>query len=383
MKKSIKFLGLALLSTAAILTTSCSNSDDSNNDNNSSFVLDPNDLRGEILDGEVILRTNQTYYLTGALEVQENAILTIEEGAHIVATENDGEIRYIAVAQGGQIFVEGTSTNPVVMTCEVQSPGSWGGLVICGRAPINKAETAQAEVSDLTYGGAIANDNSGSIRYLRVEYTGYNYSPEKEFNGVSFFGVGSGTTVEYVQSYNGSDDAFEWFGGTLNAKYLVSINDDQEVPGDDIFDWTEGWTGSLEYAYGRRTNNGNRGIEADNNSSNQAATPISNPTITNITLIGNGAGGENHGIKLRVGTKANFDNVVLSNWGTGFDVEAAPDLSAGFVGTELVATNVRFDNVITYANEAATGIYTENTTAQGAGNFTSQPTWAQGWTVGF
>src|SRR5690606_13451124 len=115
---------------------------------------------------------------------------------------------------------------------------------------------------------------------------------------------------------------------------------------------------------------------------NEAATPISNPTIKNLTLIGNNGGSENHAIKLRVGTKGSFDNVVLKNWGTGFDVQAAPDLSAGYVGTELKATNVKFENVTTTANATATGIYTENANATGAGNGTNTPAWAAGWTVG-
>src|SRR5690606_515805 len=178
---------------------------------------------------------------------------------------------------------------------------------------------------------------------------------------------GSGTTIEYVQSFEGSDDAFEWFGGTVNAKYLVAFNGLPSV-GDDIFDWTEGWVGTAEYLYGKRTNAGNRGIEADNNSNNESATPISNPTIKNITLIGNNSGSENQAIKLRVGTKAQFDNVVLSNWGRGFDVQAAPDLSAGYVGTALKATNVKFVDILEKANATAEGIYTENNDALGAGN---------------
>ena len=216
---------------------------------------------------------------------------------------------------------------------------------------------------------------------MRFEYSGYAYNADKEFNGLSMFGVGNGTTIDYVQVHEGSDDGFEWFGGTVDASHLIVTNYASEV-GDDLFDWTEGWNGTGENWYGIRTNDGNRGIEADNNSNNEAATPISNPTIKNLTLIGNNGGGENHAIKLRVGTKAQFDNVVLKNWGTGFDVQAAPDLSAGYVGTELKATNVKFENVTTPANATAEGIYTENGTATGAGNGTATPSWAQGWSVG-
>lgn len=388
MKKPIvKFFSLAFLSvTLATTTVSCSDDDTTTpEEQTSDFKVDRNNLTGEIKSGHVTL-TDGTYKLTGKLIVGNGAKLTIKPGVKIEATAlGEGQfdaVRYIAVAQGGQIFVEGTASNPVIMTAETQKPGSWGGLVICGKAPINKGTTATAEVSELTYGGSDANDNSGSIKYLRVEYSGYSYNADKEFNGLSMFGVGKGTTIDFVQIHEGSDDGFEWFGGTVDAKHLVVTNFAAEV-GDDLFDWTEGWNGTGENWYGKRTNDGNRGIEADNNSNNEAATPISNPTIKNLTLIGNNAGGENHGIKLRVGTKGSFDNVVLSNWGTGFDVQATPDLSAGYViSKELKATNVRFDNVQTHANTAATGIFTENANATGAGNGTSAPAWAQGWTVG-
>ena len=388
MKNTIsKLAGLALLF-VLVCTTSCSNDDDKGGTNNSSFVLEQDNLKGEINNGTVVLESGKTYLLTGKLQVNDGATLRIEAGVRIEATDvtaSTPEIRYIAVAQGGKIEIQGTAAQPVVMTATTQQPGAWGGLVICGKAPINKAVSASAEVSDLTYGGTDPNDSSGSIRYLRIEYSGYAYNSEKEFNALSFFGVGNGTTVEYVQSYEGSDDAFEWFGGTVNAKYLVAINTNPNNVADDIFDWTEGWTGIGEYWYGKRTNGGNRGIEADNNSSNHAATPISNPTIKNLTLIGSGSsiGNEDQALKLRVGTKGQFDNVVISNWTRGFDVQATPDLSADYVGNELKATNVRFDNVAEFTNTTAEGIYTENPNAMGAGNGTDKPAWAEGWTIGF
>src|SRR5690606_28263874 len=132
----------------------------------------------------------------------------------------------------------------VVMTSVNKTPGSWGGLVLCGRAPINKGIPATAEVSELAYGGndSSTEETSGSIRYLRIEYSGYSYNSEKEFNGLSMFGVGKGTILEYIQVYEGSDDGFEWFGGNVDAKYLIVTNNHQEV-GDDLFDWTEGWNG--------------------------------------------------------------------------------------------------------------------------------------------
>jgi len=383
MKKSLlKLFGLTIL-TVSILT-SCSN-DDNETKPSSTFELVADDLKGNINDGEVTLNASTVYKLTGALIVKDGAKLVIPAGTRIEGTVGTS---YIGVAQGGQIFINGTASNPVILTSDklVKAPGQWGGLVICGKAPINKGASASAEVSELTYGGSISNDNSGSIRYLRIEYSGFAYNSEKEFNGLSLFGVGSGTTIEYVQVHEGADDGFEFFGGTVNTKYLVSTSNE-----DDQFDWTEGWNGTNEFWFGKLgLGRGNRGIEADNNSNNHMATPISNPTISKLTLIGLGdQGTESQALKLRVGTKGLFDNVVLSNFLIGFDIQHTE--STGYVSAEsLKATSVRFIDVPTRTkgrDTAAgvvdvTAVYSENVSATGAGNGTETPTWATGWTVG-
>ena len=399
MKKSIiKLLTVSMMATIVAGTViSCSSDDDNGGTeviNPSDFVVNRDNLQGEIKSGEVVLESG-TYKLTGQLFVREGATLRIKPGVVIeataVANPNDYEsVRYITVAQGGKIYVEGTKASPVVMTATSKEPQAWGGLVICGRAPINKGVSATAEVGgDVSYGGTDANDNSGSLEYLRIEYAGFSYNADKEFNGLSLFGVGKGTKIQYVQAHESSDDGFEWFGGTVDSRYLVVTNSHSAKVGDDMFDWTEGWNGIGEFWYGKKTNAGNRGIEADNNSNNHLANPISNPTLRNITLIGAGdQGAEPQALKLRVGTQGTLDNVVLSNWKVGFDIQH--DESVSYVGNQLKATNVRFDNVATKSVGKNTAgetvdvskVYTESANANGAGAGTATPEWAKGWTVG-
>lgn len=392
MKKTFRWMMGGAALAVAMVVTSCSDDDDPQPDPDNGFVVNRDDLKGEITSGEVVLEEG-TYKLTGALVVKEGAKLVIKPGVTVEATalppNQFAAVRFIGISRGAQIDVQGTAADPVVFTASEEKPGAWGGLVLCGAAPINKGETAQSEVGDLAYGGSNASDNSGSIKYLRIEYSGYSYSDEKEFNGVSFFGVGNGTVVENVQIHEGSDDGFEWFGGTVDVKNLVVTSFSADFVGDDLFDWTEGWVGNGENWYGIRTNGGNRGVEADNNSNNHAATPVSNPTIKNVTLIGNGAGDEPQAMKLRVGTQGVFENVVLSNWATGFDVEH--DEGIGFVGAgSLKATGVRFIDVTTKAKGKKTdgtaadvnAVFTENPNATGAGAGVDKPEWANGWTVG-
>ena len=146
-----------------------------------------------------------------------------------------------------------------------------------------------SEIGNAPYGGDQEDDNSGTLRYIRLEYTGYAFDEEHESNGVSFYGVGSGTTVEYLQAYKGADDGFEFFGGSVNAKYLV-VTDCE----DDSFDWTEGWNGKAQFLVatqvgttGATDADGDCLIEADNQDVNPNATPCSFPTLSNLTLIGN------------------------------------------------------------------------------------------------
>ena len=382
-KNTLKLLAAAfIMSTTAVVFNSCTSSDDDEEIISTGIASDPNNFKGEVKSGETVtLNPTVVYKLTGAVAVKAGGTLIIPAGTRIEAT--GGTSAYITIEQDGKIYANGTATAPVVFTSPSATPGSWGGIVICGKAPINKGTTATAEVGNATYGGTVANDNSGVLKYVRIEYAGAIFTADKEFNGLSLFGVGNGTTIDYVSAFNGSDDGIEFFGGTVNVSNIVSISNE-----DDAFDWTEGWNGTATNIYAKRRANGvgNRGIEADNNSNDNNANPRSNPTIKNATFIG-GTTGEADALKLRVGTYGTFDNLVLSNWTTGINVEH--DASVAYFNAGNKITNVKFDtNVVNKASAKSSAgaavtvlanTYTENASATGAGNGTGTPTWATGW----
>ncbi|MBH1960380.1 MAG: hypothetical protein I8H68_09740 [Flavobacteriia bacterium] len=382
-KNHLKVLALALLLPAAFAVQSCDNGDDPITPSTpTGIAANPNDFKGEVKSGEkVTLDATKVYKLTGAVQVKDGGQLIIPAGTRIEST--GGTSAYITVEQGGKIFANGTASAPVVFTSPTGTAGSWGGIVIAGKAPINKGVTASAEVGNATYGGTVANDNSGSLTYVRIEHSGAIFTGEKEFNGLSLFGVGSGTTISNISILNGADDGIEFFGGTVNVSNIISVGNE-----DDAFDWTEGWKGTATNVYAKRRANGigNRGIEADNNAENNNADPRSNPTIKNATFIG-AESGESDGIKLRVGTYATIDNVVLSNWKTGINVEH--DASVAYFNGGGKITNIKFDNVLTQASvKASTGspaavllpnTFVENANATGAGNGTAAPSWAATW----
>lgn len=383
-KNTLKLLAAAfIMSTTAVVFNSCTSDDEDEEIITSGGIAsDPNNFKGEVKSGETVtLNPTYIYKLTGAVAVKAGGTLVIPAGTRIEAT--GGTSAYITIEQEGKIFANGTATAPIVFTSPSATPGSWGGIVICGKAPINKGTTATAEVGNATYGGTVANDNSGVLKYVRIEYAGAIFTADKEFNGLSLFGVGNGTTIDYVSAFNGSDDGIEFFGGTVNVSNIVSISNE-----DDAFDWTEGWNGTATNIYAKRRANGvgNRGIEADNNSNDNNASPRSNPTIKNATFIG-GTTGEADALKLRVGTYGTFDNLVLSNWTTGINVEH--DASVAYFNAGNKITNVKFDtNVVNKASAKSSAgaavtvlanTYTENASATGAGNGTGTPTWATGW----
>ncbi|MGI6718458.1 MAG: hypothetical protein ACOX4D_04850 [Bacteroidales bacterium] len=313
MKKTLKLALLALISALIVGTfTSCNEPDEPTPN------VEDLDLVGDITDTKT-LKEGNTYKLLGGLTVKEGGLLVIEKGVTIIAADNNA-VPYILVEQGGKMDAQGTADKPIVMTAENKEPGAWGGVHICGRAPINVSGTALSEIGDAPYGGNIPNDNSGTLRYIRLEYTGFAFSEEKESNGFTFYGVGNGTTVEYLQSYMGADDGFEWFGGAVNVKYLVATNS-----GDDSFDWTEGWTGKAQYLVAYQDSNmGDEGdclIEADNNSKDNFALPISHPKLSNVTLIGNNSPENKKGIRLRAGTQAEIYNTLVKGKADAIVVE--------------------------------------------------------------
>jgi hypothetical protein len=293
-------------------------------------------------------------------------------------------VAFLAIEKGAKMIAQGTAENPIVFTSNSANPApqDWGGLVICGNAitnlePVNG--NAQAEVTGLTYGGNNSADNSGIYSHIIIEYSGNLINDEAEFNGMTFYAVGSGTTVNNILVYQGSDDGFEWFGGSVNATNLAAIGCQ-----DDSFDWTEGWNGTVSNLYSNQSSAtgqsaDSRGIEADNNQNNPVLEPISNPTLSNVTLIGRNIAdvSKEGGIWLRRGTKAAITNAYIANFkstatGAGFGINFdGPDSQAFFTANKL--TNITISNVTTASNLPVGYNATDNAT--GAGSGAAQPAW--------
>jgi hypothetical protein len=373
MKKSILKITL-LVSIVTIGLQSCKKDEPAAP--TSTFVVNREALTGNILDGTVLLESG-TYKLTGALVVGSGATLKINPGV-IIESQDGGAEGYIAIAQGGKIDAQGTAAAPIVFTSKTKTPGSWGGIVICGKSHTNLGATATSEVGNLPYGGTDLADNSGTLRYVIIEGSGNKISGDKEFNGLSMFGVGSGTTIDYIQVVEGSDDAFEWFGGSVNCSNLYSKNCE-----DDGFDWVEGWNGTLTNAYAvvsatTKTVADSKGIEADNLQSNNLAAPISNPTLKNISLVSNGAPGVAIGLHVRRGTKGNFDNVFVSGYGKAVEVSDQSTIDNANVSNSLVFTKLTIGDAGTITAAVAAKI-TASAGNTGAGSGATLPTWATGW----
>lgn len=370
---------LATLGLTSVATlTSCSG-DDGGGDNPT--VTDETSLGGAkgliVKSGnKLVLTADKKWRITGAVIVDNGAVLEIEPGTTILSS--GGTKAYVAVKQGGKIYSNGTADKPVIFTSESKEKAAWGGIVICGKARVNNGEGLLSEVANLPYGGQDDDDNSGSITYTQIRYAGARFSAEKEYNGLSLFAVGRGTRIEGISVIDGSDDGIEFFGGTVNVSKLVSINND-----DDAIDWTDGWRGTLTDAYAKRLSAGvgNQGIEADNRKGDENAEPRSNPTLRNITTIGfpqtdtDGVGTN----LFRVGTYASIDNIVVSGWGVGFTFSSK--ITAKYFESGTHITNVKFDNVqkkVAGISENAQ-FATENNNATGAGNGVELPDWAKGW----
>lgn len=303
------------LSVLALILGSCSSDDEE-------IVTQPvptGEIPGEITTAKTYPLGN--YTIQGTVRIKSGGSLTIEAGSVITATAADGTPDAILVEKGGKIFLNGTAALPVVLTETSKTPGSWGGISIFGDAPIvgsNSGTTATSEDgNNITYGGTNATDNSGSLKYVRVEYAGKKLTDNtSELNGFSFYSVGSGTVLEYLVAYKGADDGFEFYGGTVSAKNLISYGNF-----DDSFDWQDGWRGAENtnwYAY--QTGTGNYGMEIEAKSVNNAF----GPKVSNITLKraagtvteGGSSAAEYDAIQFKKEGNGEYTNVLISGYTT-------------------------------------------------------------------
>ncbi|MCR9078129.1 MAG: hypothetical protein NXH78_03445 [Hyphomonadaceae bacterium] len=237
----------------------------------------------------------------GTAAAGDAATLTIESGVTLFG--NTGQ-DYLVVNRGSEIRANGTANNPIIFTSEAdlrdtqpspdQADGEWGGIVILGSAPQNRClsgsayftDSCQQRIEGVTspdalYGGDDVSDSSGVLRYVQVKYAGFELTPDNELNGIAFGGVGDGTTVEYIQVHNNADDGVEFFGGTVNAKYLVLTGNN-----DESIDTDNGYQGAIQYVIVDQING--RGDNVTEQSS-VAAAPVaqsSNPKIANFTFLG-------------------------------------------------------------------------------------------------
>lgn len=312
------------------------------------------ELTGQIT-GTKTLDASVTYTLNGPVIVEDGAVLNIPAGTTIKAKK--GFNSYILVLQGGKINVQGTAEKPVTMTADIENaqPGHWGGLIINGRAPLAGGTIGSTEISSAyQYGGNVPNDNSGSITYLIIAYSGARSSADVEHNGLTLNGVGSGTKIENIYIPYGADDGVEFFGGTVNVKNLLVVDSD-----DDMFDFTQGYTGTLENAYGiwqngyTSTESDPRGIEADGNFDGNFPehTGQSDFAVRNITFdlrlapatdndIQNVTNKMQDVVKIRRGAKVIITNALVKGTGTVIDlIDFSDGKGAGNSESKISLTN--------------------------------------------
>jgi hypothetical protein len=347
----MKRVFLGILAIALFSTSSCIKVNfEENITNNGSGGTNTSDPQDPAQNGGVIRGIiNKSYYLPkgkytlrGYVYVTDGNTLTIAPGSVIVSdiTEKGALI----IERGAKLIADGRADNPIVFTSGKaigqRTPGDWGGIILLGKAPTNRpldpAPVVEGGVGR-KYGGTDPNDESGILRYVRIEFAGIAAEPGSEINGLTLGGVGSGTIIENVQVSFGNDDAFEFFGGTVSCKNLIAF-----ATADDDFDFDFGYNGKIQYAIACRKpdfvdgGDAGNGIECDNDGSGSAATPVTRPQLSNFTLVGpNNAAGtaanHNFGNRWRRSTQFQLRNSILIGWQkAGFSMESDNTIRAYF-----------------------------------------------------
>ncbi|MCS7153428.1 MAG: hypothetical protein N2253_00465 [Bacteroidia bacterium] len=293
-------------------------------------------LRGE-LTTERRLDSTKKYLIIGNYIVRNGGILRIPAGTVIFGDRRTKGT--LIIDRGGKIFAEGTPEKPIVFTSKFgpgeRDRGDWGGVIILGNARVNQTNVnIEGVTPPIQYGGQNDDDNSGVFRYVRIEYAGVALTPNNEVNSLTMGGVGRGTQIDHVQVSYGGDDGFEWFGGTVNAKYLVSY-----ATWDDDFDADFGWSGNVQFALAIRDpfgadQSGSNGFECDNDAAGSTATPQTSGVFSNVTVIGplhrrgaSRSGNYQNAIHLRRNTAVSIFNSFIGGFPTGLRIDGTNTLS--------------------------------------------------------
>ena len=362
------------LSILALTFTGCSTTDDEE-------TLQP--IEGEITGS---IRNNKTYAfgnytLSGIVTIESGVTVTFDAGSKITANAANG-VDALVVKAGGKLIINGTASQPVVFTEPSATPGSWGGIIMYGDAPINGSGATTTRTSEdglnLPYGGSNPTHNGGALRYVRVEYAGKKITDgTSEMNGFSFYSVGSGTVLDHLVSYKGADDGFEWYGGTVSGTNLISFGNY-----DDSFDWQDGWQGqnnSNWYIYQEGIGNFGMEIEASNNDNSYF------PKIANITLKrasgtvteGGSSAAEYDAIQFKKDGNGDFTNITIAGYttsgATAVRIQDARTNTNQVNGGKIKLTSVKindgtsqFAGVGTLTVNFPTANYTINASATGA-----------------
>ena len=328
-------------------------------------------VTGEVTGTETWVNTNY-YVLRGAVFVRENSELNIQAGTFVIGEA--GSVGTLIVERGGRLNAIGTREQPIVFTSDqpvgFRARGDWGGIIINGRAPVNRPGGLYVGEGDTGIaGGTDPNDNSGSMRYVRVEFAGVEFSPDNELNGIAFQAVGRGGSYDYLQVHMNRDDAFEWFGGTADIKHAIASN-----AADDSFDWTFGWTGRAQFvAIHQRGDDADRGIEADNSEFNNNDLPRSNPQLYNFTMCGDPdrvEGGESAiAATIRRGTAFTLRNFLITGFKTsGPQIVDAATLQQITDGVSQMGNGVIWNIGIT-GGAAGTALHSSLTPFVNSGRF--------------
>ncbi|WP_088655539.1 hypothetical protein [Geofilum rhodophaeum] len=365
MKKSFLFLLILTLS-----YSSCRKSDYELSDQYSLITDNGNGI------GTTTWTADKNYLISGQVYVNDGQTLTIEPGTIIRAKTGQGEkASALIVARGGKIIANGTAQNPIIFTVEgddlqgsvpIESNGLWGGVIILGHAPVNATDNENyiegIPFGELraTYGGNQPEDNSGSLRYVSIRHGGTHLSAGNEINGLTLGGVGNGTTLEYIEVISNRDDGFEFFGGNVNARYLVSAYN-----GDDAFDFDLGYKGHLQHLVGIQ----GLKVEEDINDpallielSDREGYPQTRPILVNGTFIGKGPSANNAMLRFDKSASGHILNSIFIGSSYGLQIEykgQASDSYQLFVNKNLQINNNLFHHV---ANNSSLQIFSVYTT---------------------